>query len=439
MTTTQTGPELYSRARRRIPGGTQLLSKRPEMFLPDGWPSYFSRAAGVSVWDLDGREYVDMSHNAIGANVLGAADPDVDAAVVEAIGNGVASTLNAPEEVELADLLCELHPWAEMVRYARTGGEAMAIAVRIVRARTGRDIVAFCGYHGWHDWYLAANLAEERALDGHLLPGLSPAGVPRGLSGTALPFRYNRLDELEQIVTDRGTALAAIVMEPLRDTPPAAGFLQGAARLASSCGALLVFDEITAGMRLATGGAHLTLGVTPDIAVFAKAISNGYPMAAVIGTADAMEAAQDSFISSTYWTDRIGPVAALATIRKHRRYGVAAHLQRLGARIQAGWRDAGAQAGLPIHVGGMTPLSHFHFDPPLGQAGATLFTQWMLDRGFLAGKGCYVTFAHRDEHVDRYLAAVAEVFELIAAAAQAGTVETVLRGPVAHSGFSRLT
>jgi glutamate-1-semialdehyde 2,1-aminomutase len=434
-----TGPELYARARRRIPGGTQLLSKRPEMFLPEQWPSYFSRAAGVRVWDLDGREYVDMSHNAIGVNILGAADPDVDAAVVEAVRSGVAATLNAPEEVELADLLCEVHPWAEMVRYARTGGEAMAMAVRIARARTRRDVVAFCGYHGWHDWYLAANLAEEQALDGHLLPGLSPAGVPRGLTGTAIPFHYNQLDDLERIVAAQRGKLAAIVMEPLRDTAPLLEFLHGVKRLARDAGAVLVFDEITAGFRLTTGGAHLTLGVTPDIAVFAKAISNGYPMAAVIGVADAMQAAQDSFISSTYWTDRIGPAAALATIRKHRRHDVATHLQRIGARVQAGWLDAGARAALPIHVGGMTPLSHFHFDGPQAQAGHTLFTQLMLDRGYLAGKGFYVTYAHSDEHVDSYLTAVRDVFSIIGSAFEDGTVERLLHGPVAHTGFARLT
>ena len=434
-----TGQKLYRKARTRIPGGTQLLSKRPEMFLPEQWPSYFSRAAGVHVWDLDGRQFVDMSHNAIGANVLGAADPDVDAAVLEVIRSGVASTLNAPEEVELADLLCELHPWAQMVRYARTGGEAMAVAVRIARARTRRDVVAFCGYHGWHDWYLAANLAEEQALDGHLLPGLSPVGVPRGLKGTALPFRFNRLDELEAIVVKHGASLAAIVMEPVRDTLPAAGFLEGVKRLAGTAGAVVVFDEITAAMRLTTGGAHLTFGTTPDIAVFAKAMSNGYPMAAIVGTADAMQAAQDSFISSTYWTDRIGPAAAIATLRKHRRENVAAHLQCMGKRVQAGWEEEGARAHLPIQVGGIAPLSHFHFEGPDAAAGHTAFTQLMLDRGFLAGKGFYATYAHRDEHVNDYLAAVRDVFGVLGQAMRDRTVDKLLRGPVAHSGFARLT
>src|SRR6266849_4383334 len=197
---TAKGQALYRRAKQLIPGGTQLVSKRAELYLPDQWPSYYASARGVEVTDLDGNTYIDMSMMGIGACVLGYADPEVDGAVKAAIDAGSASTLNAPEEVELAELLCELHPWADMVRFARAGGEAMMIAVRIARARTRRDKIAFSGYHGWGDWYLAANLADEDALDGQLMPGLDPAGVPRGLKGTALPFHYNRLDELKAIV-----------------------------------------------------------------------------------------------------------------------------------------------------------------------------------------------------------------------------------------------
>jgi len=439
MTVTGTGQALYQRARRRIPGGTQLLSKRPEMFLPEQWPSYYSRARGVDVWDLDGRHYVDMSYNGIGACILGAADPDVDAAARAAIDAGSMSTLNCPEEVELAELLIDIHPWAEMVRYARSGGEAMALAVRIARARTRRDRIAFCGYHGWHDWYLAANLAEERALDGHLLPGLDPAGVPRGLIGTALPFRYNHLEELEAIVAKHAGELAAIVMEPTRDQSPAPGFMEGVRALADRTGAVLVFDEITSGFRLNSGGAHLLHGMAPDIAVFAKGMSNGYPMAAVIGRANAMQAAQDTFISSTYWTDRIGPAAALATIRKHRRCNVAAHLVAIGERVQAGWTRAAERAGVTIHVGGIPPLSHFAFDGPDASAAQTLFTQLMLDHGYLAAKGCYTTYAHTPEHVDAYVTAAESVFRQIAAARAGGGIQAALKGPVAHSGFRRLT
>src|SRR5262249_25379716 len=267
---TAKGQELYRRAKRRIPGGTQLLSKRPEMFLPEQWPSYFARARGVEVTDVDGNTYVDMSMMAIGACVLGYADPDVDRAVKAAIDAGSASTLNAPEEVELADLLCELHPWAEMARFARSGGEAMMVAVRIARAHTRRDIVAFSGYHGWCDWYLAANLADDRALDGQLMPGLDPAGVPRGLRGSALPFHYNRLDQLKAIVDAHRGELGVIVMEPQRGESPEPGFLEAGREVATDIGAVLIFDQGTAGFRLADRGSPVPPGADPDPAVFAK-------------------------------------------------------------------------------------------------------------------------------------------------------------------------
>lgn len=433
------GQTLYEKAKRLIPGGTQLLSKRPELFVPEQWPSYYSKAKGVETWDLDGNRYIDMSICGIGATVLGFADPDVDEAVCRAIAAGSMATLNCPEEVELAELLCELHPWAEMVRYGRCGGEAMAIAVRIARARTRRDIVAFCGYHGWHDWYLAANLGGGDRLDGHLLPGLEPAGVPRVLAGTALPFHYNNIDELKAIASMHGSQLAAIVMEPVRDSEPAAGFLEEVRQLASETGAVLIFDEVTAGWRLNTGGIHLRYGVTPDIAVFAKAMSNGYAMAAIIGKAHVMEAAQSTFISSTYWTEKIGPVAALATIRKHQRCDVATHVGVIGQLVRAGWRAAASRSGLTIQVTGIVPLSHFVFAGyERSQAMHTLFAQMMLERGFLAKNVFYATFAHQRHHVEAYLDAVNDVYDVIAAAAQTNGVDALLKGPIAHSGFRRL-
>jgi len=433
------GQTLYTKAKTLIPGGTQLLSKRPEMILPDQWPSYYSRSRGVEVWDLDGHRFIDMCYNGIGSCILGVGDPEVDAAVRVAIDTGSMSTMNCPEEVDLAELLCEIHPWAGMVRYARGGGEAMAVAVRIARSFTGRDRIAFSGYHGWHDWYLAANLAEERALDGHLLPGLAPSGVPRGLLGSALPFRYNHLEELESIVAQHGNELAAIVIEPVRRNEPVPGYLEGVRRFADKTGAVLVVDEVSAGFRMNTGGAHLLYGLEPDMAVFAKAMSNGYPMAAIIGKTPVMQAAQNTFISSTYWTERIGPAAALATIRKHRRDHVADHLIRMGNLIQAGWREAADRAGLAVDVGGIPPVSHLSIPCPDSQAVHTLFTQLMLEKGFLATKAFYATNAHRDEHVDAYLAAVGEVFHRIAEAVSAGNVRGLMKGPVAHTGFHRLT
>jgi glutamate-1-semialdehyde 2,1-aminomutase len=434
------GQDLYTHGKTRIPGGTQLLSKRPEMFLPDLWPSYYQKAKGVEVWDLDGTKYIDMSHNAIGACLLGAADPDVNAAVMNAIENGSASTLNCPEEVELADLLCELHPWAQMVRYVRGGGEAMVVAARLARASTKREKIAFCGYHGWHDWYLAANLGEESALDGHLLPGLDPSGVPRGLKGTMLPFRYNKIEELEAIVKEHGTQLAAIVMEPIRDADPSPNFLAKVRELADKVGAVLVFDEVSAGFRLNCGGSHLVIGdVRPDIAVFAKAMSNGFPMGAIVGTAKVMTAAQTTFISSTSWTERVGPVAALATIKKHRKHKVHEHVIRLGTMVQDGWVAAGKKAGIKVHASGIKPLTHLAFDDDSDQLAKTLYTQLMLKKGFLAGGTFYPTFAHNDSHVAAYLKALDEVFAVIADGQKKGDLRSKLEGPPAHVGFRRLT
>ncbi|MFZ2491224.1 MAG: aminotransferase class III-fold pyridoxal phosphate-dependent enzyme [Thermoanaerobaculia bacterium] len=431
--------DLYGRGKRRIPGGTQLLSKRAELFAPGQWPAYYSRAAGAEVWDLDDRKYLDMSMMGIGSCLLGYADPDVDEAVRDAIARGVMSTLNSPDEVELANLLCELHPWADMVRFGRCGGEAMAIAVRIARAHTRRDKIAFCGYHGWHDWYLAANLGEETSLDGHLIPGLEPAGVPRGLAGTALPFHYNKIDELRAIMAKNRGEIAAIVMEPVREHDPERGFLETVREIATESGAVLIFDEVTAGFRMNSGGIHLRFGVSPDIAVFAKGMSNGYAMAAVIGRSAVMESAQRSFISSTYWTERIGPAAALATIRKHQQRNVGELLIHTGDAVKGIWRRAAEASGLRVHVSGIAPLGHLGFDYPNGQAMATLYTQLMLERGFLATRGFYASYAHQPEHLALFESAVTEAFAILQKSSANGEVEKHLKGPVAHTGFQRLT
>src|SRR5262249_19758888 len=274
---------------------------------------------------------------------------------------GTTCTLNCPEEVQLARKLVALHSWAEQVRFARTGGEALAMAVRIARAATRRDLVAFCGYHGWMDWYLAANLQADHALDGHLLPGLSPAGVPRGLNGTALPFAYNRIDDFHRIVKADGPRLAAVVMEPTRNTPPTPGFLEGVCSLCETCGARLVFDEVTTGFRLRRGGVHLDFGVAPDVAVFAKALGNGHPVAAVIGKAATMQASQDTFISSTFWTEGVGPTAALATLGVMDETDVPAHVARIGKRLQEGLVELANKNPPPIRVGGYPALTSLTF------------------------------------------------------------------------------
>lgn len=433
------GITLWNKAKKLIPGGSQLLSKRAEMLLPGHWPSYYKDAKGIELWDLDGQKYLDFSTMGVGACILGYADPDVNRAVKSAIDRGSSATLNCHEEVELAELLCKLHPWAHMARFARTGGEAMAIAVRIARAHTGKDKVAFCGYHGWHDWYLAANLGDRKKLDGHLLPGLNPAGVPRSLRGTALPFAYNRIDELERIVA-KHKDIGVIVVEPLRHQEPENDFLKRVATIARRVGAVLIFDEISIGWRLTVGGAHLMYGVNPDIAVFAKAMSNGFPSAAIIGKKSVMPSAQKTFISSTYWTDRVGSVAALATIKKMRKENVPAHLKKIGSMIGEGWKKLAEKHGLDITVLGPEALVTFTLNYGKNSQGLrTLFTQEMLARGYLAGASVYVSCAHKVHHVKAYLNAVDEVFEIVSKAQTSNSLTSFLRGAIAHSGFKRLT
>lgn len=430
------GPEMWRRAKEIIPMGTQLLSKTAEIFLPEKWPSYFSKAKGVEVWDLDGNKFTDMSIMGVGSCILGYADEEVNGAVKKVIEEGNMCTLNSPEEVELAELLLELHPWAGMARFARTGGEAMAVAVRVARAFTGKDKVAFCGYHGWHDWYLSGNLGDSKNLDGHLLPGLKPLGVPRVLKGTALPFTYNKIHELEAIAGKE--KIGAIVMEPMRSTRPENGFLKKVREIASKTGAVLVFDEITSGFRMAAGGIHTLLDVEPDIAVYAKAVSNGFPMAAIVGRKEIMRIAEESFISSTYWTERIGPAAALATIRKVMKENVPSHLVEKGNAITQGWKALAGKHELNIKTTGIPPLTAFSFDyGEESQALRTLFTREMLAKGFLAGNMVYVSFSHTGEHIKKYLQAVDEAFGTVKEGI--GKADEVLGSPVARSGFARLT
>lgn len=414
-----------------------LLSKRAEMYLPEGWPAYFSRTEGCRVWDLDGREFKDLGLMGVGTNILGYSRPEVDSAVQETVTKGNLSTLNAPEEVYLAEKLIELHPWADMVRYARSGGEACAIAVRIGRAASGKDKVAFCGYHGWHDWYLAANLSDDDSLTGHLLPGLEPNGVPKALTGTSIPFQFNDLDQITTIM-ESDPNIGVIYMEVQRSDPPAPGFLEGVRALADKHNAVLIFDECTSGFRREMGGMHLHYGVEPDIATFGKTLGNGYAITAVIGRAEVMEAAQTSFISSTFWTERIGPTAALATLDVMAKEDAPARVHEIGTKVQEMWEQLGDSVGLAVTTGGLPALANFTvvgLDP---LAAKTYITSRMLDQGYLSGNSLYVSIAHTDSILEQYYQALAVVFAELAAMDDTQLTAALPHG-TAQAGFKRLT
>ncbi|MCE5181769.1 MAG: aminotransferase class III-fold pyridoxal phosphate-dependent enzyme [Anaerolineaceae bacterium] len=431
-----TGQKLWKRAKQVIPGGNMLLSKRAEMFLPDQWPAYFSKAKGCKVWDLDGKEYIDMTIMGIGTNTLGYGHPEVDDAVRQTIDAGNMSTFNCPEEVYLAEKLIELHPWADMARLARSGGEANAIAIRIARAASGKDKVAICGYHGWHDWYLSANLGDEKGLDGHLLPGLEPKGVPRNLRGTVFPFNYNNFAELEALVNAHD--IGVIKMEVVRNKGPEDNFLHKVRKLATDRGIVLIFDECTSGFRQTFGGLHKMYGVEPDMAMFGKALGNGYGITATIGKREVMEAAQTTFISSTFWTERIGPTAALKTLEVMERLKSWDAITQTGMNIRQGWQLLADKHSLEIDHWGLPALTGFSFLSPNALAYKTLITQEMLAKGYLAGNSVYACTEHTSEIVEGFFAALDPIFALIKECEEGRDLTSLLKGPVCHGGFKRL-
>ena len=431
------GQKLYKRAKNIIPGGTMLFSKRPELFLPEKWPSYFSKAKGCKVWDLDDIEYTDMSIMGIGTNTLGYGNDEVDEAVRGVIDKGNMSTFNCPEEVYLAEKLIELHPWADMVRFARSGGEANSISIRIARASSKKDKVAICGYHGWHDWYLSANLGDDSGLDGHLLPGLEARGVPRSLLGTTIPFHYNDFDSIEKIVQNND--IGVIKMEVSRSVDPKEGFLESVRKLADDNDIVLIFDECTSGFRETFGGLHKKYKVEPDLMMLGKTLGNGYAITAVIGKKEFMKFAEETFISSTFWTERIGPTAALKTLEVMGKSESWKTITRTGKEINSRLNKLANKYGLPIEISGLPALTNFIIRSKNWQKYKTYITQEMLKKKFLASNSIYVCVSHNADVINEYFDYLDTIFSSIASCEFENlNIDDLLEGPLSHSGFKRL-
>ena len=431
---------LYQRATELIPGATQLISRRPNRVAAGVSPVYASRAKGARFWDVDGFEYIDWI-SGIGSILLGYANPVVDQAVQEQIGLGTVYSVNHELEIELAEALCDAIPCAEMVRYAKCGGEACAIAVRIARGVTGRDKVLFCGYHGWHDWYLAANLAQEASLNSHLFPGIEPIGVPKSLAGTVLPFAYGDLAALGELLDQHRGEIAAIIMEPLRSEIPPEEYLAGVGKLAREHGAVFILDEVSSGLRFGTGGAQKYLGVTPDMAVFAKSLSNGYPMAAVVGRRDVMEPAARMFISSTYWSETIGLRAALTTLREVQKNDVPAQLWRFGAELKRRLNQLAEEVGLDVHCSGIDVHPHLDFratDAQQKSQMTTLYIQEMAKRGCHGYASFYLNAAQGPAELEQTIDAAKAAFQIIRDALETNTIEQRLECDLQKDAFRRL-
>ena len=406
------GQILWQKSQQLIPGGNMLLSKRPDLFAPKFWPTYYKKAKGCYVWDLEGKKYTDMSIMGIGTNVLGYGNERVDEAVMKAVKDGNMSTFNCAEEVELAEELVKLHPWASMAKFARAGGEANAIAIRIARAFSGRDKVVFCGYHGWHDWYISAG-SNDGALSDHLFEDIQTKGVPRSLAGTSIPFKWNDIDNLVNILDTHKGEVGVIKMEVTRNIIPEIGFLKSVRKLCDEKNIVLIFDECTSGFRETFGGLHLKFNIDPDLAVFGKALGNGYAITAVLGREDVMKASKESFISSTFWTERIGNVAALAALKEMEKSKSWNLISNLGRKIQAQWKTLANKYELEIEIGVIPAIATFSFKSKNALEYKTYLTREFLKKGYLASNLLFVSTEHLNIDLQEYFDILESIFKII--------------------------
>ena len=431
------GPKLWKRANAIILGGNSLLSKNPNLFLPNKWPTYFKKSKGCRVWDLKNKIYTDMSLMGVGTNILGYCNNGVDNAVKKAVNEGNMTTLNCPEEVFLAEKLLSMHPWADKVKFARTGGEANAIAIRIARSASGKEKVAFCGYHGWHDWYLAANLKNKNNLNSHLMTGLDPLGVPSNLKNTSFGFQYNNINELKKLVDKE--KIGVIKMEVSRSTQPNIKFLREVRELATKKNIILIFDECTSGFRQCFGGLHKLTKVNPDMVIFGKALGNGYAITSILGKQTVMDSAQKSFMSSTFWSEKIGPAAAIKTLEIMEKEQSWKKITFLGNKLISIWKNLSKKYKLKINISGLPSLAKFTFMSKNSQAYKTFITQEMLRFNFLAANSVYLSISHNEKILNKYSEHLDEIFYKISECEKDNlNIFDILQYPVAYTKFGRL-
>jgi glutamate-1-semialdehyde aminotransferase len=428
------GQKMWKRAKNVIPGGTMLFSKNPDLFLPKFWPAYFEKTKGCNVWDLEGKKYFDLSMMGVGTNILGYSKKEVDDAVREVINKGNMSTVNSKEEILLAEKLIEIHPWAGKVRFARTGGEAAAIAVRIARAATGKDQVAICGYHGWHDWYLSANLSDSQNLNSHLMRNLPIEGVQKNLKNSVFVFEYNNFDQLKKIVSQNN--IGTVIMEVSRNELPKKNFLENVRKLTKNKNIVLIFDECTSGFRETFGGLHLKYKINPDIATFGKALGNGYAVNAVLGTDSIMHYVNSTFISSTFWTERIGSVAGLKTLEVMEKIKSWDIISSLGKKVKENWANLAKKNNIKLKIQGLSALPRFDFVNENNLYYKTFISQEFLKRKILASNSMYMCTEHKIKILDDYFNILDSIFFKINKSIRDKIIpKQLLSGPLCISGI----
>ena len=403
------GKKLYKYAKTIIPGGTTLFSKRSELHLPNNWPAYFSKAINTNVWDLKGNKYLDM-FCAVGTSILGYKNHNINKSIIKNIQKGNLTTLNCPEEVYLSKQILKDHPWASMAKFTRGGGEANAVAIRIARSCTQNKNVAFCGYHGWHDWYLSANINSKKNLDQHLMPGLNYDGVPKNLENTSFPFPYNNFQYLLKLIDKK--KIGIIKMEVMRNIKPQKEFLQKIRQICNKKKIILIFDECTSGYRENMGGIHLKFKVNPDIAIFGKSLGSGFAINAVIGKKEIMKRAENTFISSTFWGERIGYTAALSSLKEFKRLNAFKKIKDNGKLIKSIWLELSERYKVPIKVSGTDAIPSFEFINNHIEK-KTFLTQQMLKNKILATNLIYINIFHNQKNINKYIKILQNIFHKI--------------------------
>jgi len=428
---------IWKQAKKLIPGGNMILSKRPDLILPIYWPTYYSKAKGIEIWGLDKKKYLDFSLMGVGTNILGYSNKSVSNKVKQAINNGNMSSLNCIEEIKLSKELLKINPWADMVKYARSGGEANAIAIRIARAACKKDEIAICGYHGWHDWYLSANLKKKNQLEKHLLSGLQTKGVPKNLTNTVHTFNYNDFNGLKKLL-EKNSKIGIIKMEVSRNFEPKNSFLQKVRALCNKRKIVLIFDECTSGFRETYGGIHKKYKVNPDIVMYGKALGNGHAITAIIGKKGIMNYAKNTFISSTFWSERAGFVAALERLKIMKKRKTWLIISKKGDLIKKGWSKIFLKYGYKVNINGLRSIPSFTFQNN-NKARSTFISQEMLKKGIMCGNLLFVCTEHKLKLINNYLKKFEEVIKNMKKIEDKKlNIKDKLLGPVKSESFKRL-
>lgn len=433
------GYNLWLKAEKIIPGGNSIISKRPQRYAGKLWPTYFAKSKGCEIWDLENNKYYDFAQMSIGASILGYSNFQLNHFIKKKIDQGISTTLNSVEEVDLAKKLLKLNKGFSGVKFARSGGEAMTVAIRLARSISGnRQEIAFSGYHGWFDWYLATNLQTKKNLNEHLLPGLDTFGVDKKLKGSIYPFGYNEFSELEKILK-KNKKIGIVVVESARYDYPKQNFVKKINQICKKNNLILICDEITSGFRISNTGAYKKIGFNPDIVVYGKGLGNGFPITAIVGKKKIMNNANKSFISSSNWSERVGFCAALKTIEIIEKKKVWKHLDLIGRQIQKGWIKIFRKYDLDIDVSNFLPLISMKLK--YGKKNnliLTYFIQEMLKKNYLVSSSIYISYSHTKKLVSNYLRDADEVFKKISKLINDNKLEKEISINIRSDAFKRL-